>query len=74
MSIMSESTLVLGWRCPLCTLMNSLTRCECAACATRQPSDAVLEEYFVSPDEYNEIKTEVQVDQVINEDERCNKL
>ncbi|KAI5743420.1 hypothetical protein M8J77_018013 [Diaphorina citri] len=69
---MSESTLVLGWRCPLCTLMNSLTRCECAACATRQPGDAVLEEYFVSPDEYNEIRTEVQVDQKIQAQKEAN--
>lgn len=58
MSRNAGDTLVIGWRCSTCTLMNPLTRTQCDACDSKQPSNVVLEDYFVSEQEYNQLKTQ----------------
>ncbi|XP_066907673.1 uncharacterized protein [Halyomorpha halys] len=52
-------TLALGWKCEICTLMNSPTRPGCAACTTERPKDyKVPAEYKLSEAEILRIDNE----------------
>ncbi|KAI5736701.1 hypothetical protein M8J76_006241 [Diaphorina citri] len=62
----SNSTLLIGWRCPLCTLMNSPTRPGCAACDSERPRDyRVPRNYAVSPNELGRLRTEEQIEKEV---------
>lgn len=52
-----------GWKCPLCTLVNSPTRPGCAACTTERPVRYVVPvEYRANEQELQRMKQEQQLD------------
>lgn len=52
-----------GWKCPVCTLVNSPTRPGCAACTTERPLKYVVPvEYHANEQELHRMKQEQQVD------------
>uniref|UniRef100_A0A8D9ETE8 RanBP-type and C3HC4-type zinc finger-containing protein 1 n=1 Tax=Cacopsylla melanoneura TaxID=428564 RepID=A0A8D9ETE8_9HEMI len=58
-----SSTLRVGWRCPLCTLMNSPTRPGCAVCDTERPLGyRVPQHYAMSPTEMSRLRNEEQIE------------
>jgi len=55
--------LCAGWKCPLCTLVNSPTRPGCAACTTERPLQYVVPvEYRANEQELQRMKQEQKVD------------
>ncbi|GLH09616.1 RanBP-type and C3HC4-type zinc finger-containing protein 1 [Gryllus bimaculatus] len=63
-------TMKLGWKCPVCTLMNSPTRPGCAACTTERPLKYVVPvEYRANVHEMERIRKEAQGDQELLEAE-----
>ncbi|KAF4517844.1 hypothetical protein B566_EDAN011769 [Ephemera danica] len=58
-------TLILGWRCVVCTLINPPTRPGCAACTTERPADyKVPINYEASDDEAHRLRREEEVEKV----------
>nr|CAD7404350.1 unnamed protein product [Timema poppensis] len=56
-------TLKLGWKCPVCTLVNSPTRPGCAACTTERPLKYVVPvEYRANDQELQRMQQEQQFD------------
>ena len=54
---------ISGWKCPLCTLVNSPTRPGCAACTTERPINYIVPvEYRANKQEMQRMKNEQQVD------------
>ncbi|PNF42743.1 hypothetical protein B7P43_G13613 [Cryptotermes secundus] len=71
-------TLQLGWKCPLCTLVNSPTRPGCAACTTERPLRYVVPvEYRANEQELQRMKQEQLLDnelQQITAEQRLQEL
>ncbi|KDR15364.1 RanBP-type and C3HC4-type zinc finger-containing protein 1 [Zootermopsis nevadensis] len=58
-----SGTLRLGWKCPVCTLVNSPTRPGCAACTTERPLRYIVPvEYRANKQELQRMKQEQKVD------------
>ncbi|XP_046676414.1 uncharacterized protein LOC124364747 isoform X3 [Homalodisca vitripennis] len=66
-------TLAVGWRCEVCTLMNSPTRPGCLACATARPAGyQVPDGYEAAGAERLRIDQDVQAEQTAAEDKLKN--
>ncbi|XP_047116877.1 uncharacterized protein LOC124797853 isoform X1 [Schistocerca piceifrons] len=57
-------TMNLGWKCPVCTLINSPTRPGCAACTTERPVRYVVPvEYRANEQEFQRMRREQKLDE-----------